>query len=157
MPRGYRNIKLGMSIGEVKKLLKKNTEFGYRGDRDVSLLPGENRVLIETSGNELYRESFLARCSFQFYKEKLYIIIIGVNEEKMDHYSIFETLSKKYGKPDSLSPEKSVWKSASVTMSLERPLAIKYVDNKTFDALKKESLVPLSATEMTREMFLDEL
>lgn len=157
LPQGYRDIKLGMSIDEVKKALRKNTEFGYRGDRDVSLLPGENRVLIETEGNTLYRQSFLGRCSFQFYNEKLYIIIIGVNEAKMDHYSIFDTLTKKYGKPHSLSPEKSVWKNDAVTMSLERPLAIKYVDNKTFDDLKKASLVPLSTTEMTRQMFLDEL
>ena len=37
-----------MTVDEVKAALKKNPQFGYRGDRDFSLLPGTNRVLIET-------------------------------------------------------------------------------------------------------------
>ena len=84
-------------------------------------------------------------------------MIINVDRERMDHYSIFSALCKKYGNPTSLSPEKSEWKSDAVTMSLERPLAIKYVDTKVFDELNAASLVPLSAAEMTRELFLDSL
>ena len=42
-------------------------------------------------------------------------------------------------------------------MTLERPLALKYVDNNVFGEVNAASLVPLSGTEMTREMFLDEL
>lgn len=46
LPDGYARIRLGMSVDEVKDLLQKNPAFGYHGDRDVSLLPGENRILI---------------------------------------------------------------------------------------------------------------
>ena len=92
LPRGYGGIELGMTLDEVKEKLKKNSEFGYHGDRDVSLLPGENRVLIETDTAAGHVNSFLERCYFQFYNEKLYIIIINVNRERMDHYSIFSTL-----------------------------------------------------------------
>ena len=48
LPRGYKNIELGMSLDETKNNLVKNSEFGYHGDRDVSLVPGTNKVLIET-------------------------------------------------------------------------------------------------------------
>ncbi|MBP3708801.1 MAG: hypothetical protein J6I73_00110 [Treponema sp.] len=157
LPRGYGGIELGMTLDEVKEKLKKNSEFGYHGDRDVSLLPGENRVLIETDTAAGHVNSFLERCYFQFYNEKLYIIIINVNRERMDHYSIFSTLCEKYGNPSSLSPEKSEWRTDSITMTLERPLALKYVDNNVFGEVNAASLVPLSGTEMTREMFLDEL
>ena len=43
LPNGYAGIKLGMSMDAVKEALQKDGQFGYRGERDVSLLPGENR------------------------------------------------------------------------------------------------------------------
>ena len=155
--RGFGGVELGMSLESVKKALKDNSEFGYHGDRDVSLLPGENRILIETDALMGHEYSFLERCWFQFYDEKLYIITINVNRERMDHFSIFQALCKKYGNPVSVSPEKSVWTDGSVTMSLERPLTLKYVDTKTFESLQNKSLVGPSGTEITRDMFLDEL
>ena len=99
----------------------------------------------------------MERCWFQFYEEKLYSITVNVNREKIDHYSIFSTLCKKYGNPDTLNPEKSVWKSQSVMMSLERPLTLKYVDLQIFEKLQNKSTVSPSAQEVLREMFLDSL
>lgn len=157
IPDGYGGITLGMSLEQTKDALKKNAEFGYHGDRDVSLLPGENRVLIETDTESGHVISFLERCWFQFYNDKLYIITININREKMDHFSIFDALCKKYGNPDSVSPEKSVWQNSTMMMSLERPLTLKYVDTETFSALQKKSLVGPSGTEMTRELFLQGL
>ena len=143
-----------MTFEQVKKALRDNLDFGYRGERDVSLLPGENRILIETDTSTFAGFSYLDRCWFQFYNEKLYIITININREKMDHFSIFDSLCKKYGTPQSVSPEKSVWQSETVTMSLERPLTLKYVDQKVFDELQNKSKVSPSGTEQTREMFL---
>ncbi len=157
VPDGYGGVKLGMSLSDAKKALRKNTEFGYHGERDVSLLPGENRILIETDAVAGHEYSFLERCWFQFYNDKLYIITININRERMDHFSIFDALCKKYGEPISLSPEKSVWESDSCTMSLERPLTLKYVDKETFKLLQNKSFVSPSGTEITREMFLDSL
>ena len=157
IPHGFRKIQLGMSVEEVKDALRKDSQFGYRGDRDVSLLPGENRSLIETDTSRTAPYSFLDRCWFQFYDGKLYTIILNLKQEKLDHYSIFSTLCRKYGNPNSLDPEKSEWKNDSVIMSLERPLTLKYVDKNVFDELLEKSLVEKSAQEITREMFLDEL
>ena len=42
-------------------------------------------------------------------------------------------------------------------MSLERPLSLKYVDNKVFAELNNKSLVQKSGTEMTQDMFLEGL
>ena len=49
LPNGYGGVYLGMSLDEAKKQLLKNPDFGYSGDRDVSLLPGAGRTLIETN------------------------------------------------------------------------------------------------------------
>jgi hypothetical protein len=120
-------------------------------------LPGENRVLIETNAAGGHVLSFLDRCWFQFYNGKLFIVIINMNRDRIDHYSIFSTLCKKYGNPVTLSPEKAVWQDGTVTMSLERPLSIKYIDRKMFEDLQDKSLVDQSAAEMTRDMFLEGL
>ena len=157
LSRGYGGVELGMTVEQTKAKLKENSDFGYTGDRDVSLLPGENRTLIETDAVSGHSFGFLERCWFQFHDDSLYIITININQELMDHYSVFTALCKKYGDPVSLSPEKSVWKDENYSMSLERPLTLKYVNQKVFEDLQNKSLVSPSGREITRDMFLDGL
>ena len=157
LPKGFGGVELGMSLDDAKSALRSNSDFGYAGDRDVSLLPGDARVLIETDSYNMQHHGFLTRCWFQFYEENLYSIIINFNPERIDHYSLYTTLVKKYGEPDDFSPERSVWKNADVTMSLERPLSIKYIDNATSEKLVRQSLVQKNGFEITRERFLDSL
>jgi len=152
LPNGYGSVSLGMNVDEAKNALIDDPAFGYRGDRDVSLLPGENRTLISTTGI-----LFLDECWFQFKDNRLYIITINLNKEKIDYYSVFNTLCKKYGEPNFLSPKKSEWKNDSVIMTLERPLTLKYADLKILQEIEEGAIVNLSAEESTREMFLDSL
>ena len=152
LPSGYGAVKLGMSMEEAKQLLSQNPAYWYRGERDVSLLPGENRTLISTKGM-----LFLDECWFQFDNDRLYIITINLNTEQIDYYSVFSTLCEKYGQPNSLSPKKSEWKNDSVMMSLEKPLTLKYTDVKIFEELQNKSNVRESAEEYNRKNFLDSL
>ncbi|MDY2843654.1 MAG: hypothetical protein SOT81_06680 [Treponema sp.] len=156
LPNGFSKIQLGMSVDELKDALKKDHQFGYRGDRDVSLSPQSGQTLIETDAT--YEPfSFLDRCYFQFNNEKLYIITINLKETKIDHYSILSKLIEKYGNPDEINPNKSTWKDDSVIMSLERPLTLKYVDAKAFNENLDKSNVRETAGEKAREDFLNEL
>lgn len=155
--RGYKTVKLGMSFDETKDALLKDSDFGYHGDRDVSLVPGTNKVLIETDSENGLGSTFLKHCWFQFYNDQLFIISININTEKMDYYSVFTTLVKKYGEPTSLSPQNAIWKNDDTTMSLEKPLTLKYIDNNIFDETQNYSNIQKSPNEITREMFLDEL
>lgn len=157
LPRGFHNIELGMSLEETKSELLKDYDFGYHGDSDVSLLPGINKTLIETDTSRSIGSPFLKRCYFQFSEERLYIITININTEKMDYYSIFTTLCQKYGNPQNLNPQGATWKNNDVTMSLEKPLTLKYIDNQIFEELKQYSNIEKSGEEKTRQMFLDEL
>lgn len=157
LPNGFQNISLGMSLEETKEELIKNKDFGYKGERDVSLLPDQQKVLIETDSTKAFGSKFLTRCYFQFYDDSLYIITINMNKEKIDHYSIFKTLKEKYGEPVSVTPEKTTWKNDSVTMTLEKPLTLKYIDNEVYTELQQYSAVQKSAEEITQQMFLDSL
>ena len=156
LPNGYKNIQLGMTFEQVKEILDNDITFGDRGDRDISLLPGENRILIQTNPNR-HGFSFLDECYFQLYDGKLYIITINMNQEKMDHYSVFSTLTKKYGNPNALNPKKSTWENSKVIMALERPLALKYTDKIVADQIKNQALVDKTAMEKIREQFLEGL
>ena len=157
LPHGYKDIKLGMSLEETKENLLKDPDFGYHGDRDVSLIPHSSKTLIETDSDRGLGSNFLTRCWFQFSFDELYIITINVNPEKMDYYSIFKKLTEKYGEPTSFDPQSAVWKDDEVTMSLEKPLTLKYIDNKIFDQTQNYSNIQASPTEITQEMFLNEL
>ena len=69
---------------------------------------------------------------------------------------MYTTLSEKYGKPVTLNPEMAVWENDSVTIQLERPLSVKYIDKETFDMLKTASTVQKSFEEQNLQSFLDE-
>lgn len=155
LPASYNEISLGMTAEQVKEALSANPLFGYRGERDVSLLPvptaqEQKRMLIETNGH-----SFLSRCWFQFYDNKLYIMTFTINPDMMDYYSLFKTFETKYGQPSSLSPEKIVWKNDTVTFSLERPLTVRYVDTAVFNSLLDQSQRKQAASDILREEFLN--
>jgi len=152
LPDGYRNIHLGMSLEDTKEALTNDSFFGYRGNRDVSLLPSENKSLIETVGSTWLNHSW-----FQFYKEKLYTITLNFNPDELDYHSLFTTLSKKYGDPNTLSPEKTIWQNESIQLVLEQPCSIKYIDLQVFNSLIDESTTQKSALEIVRQNLLDEL
>ncbi len=135
----------------VKEQLLADSLYGYRGERDVSLLPTLNRSLIETVGY-----SFIRRSWFQFYEEKLYIMIFNLDPDKIDYYSIYSSLVLKYGEPVFLDPHKAVWADDKVTLSLERPLTVKYVDTPTFSKLLDASGADKAITDMMRENFVSE-
>ncbi|MGL4982952.1 MAG: hypothetical protein ACRC4W_08915 [Treponemataceae bacterium] len=152
LPNGYEGITLGSSFESTKEALIANSIFGFRGDRDVSLLPTQNRILIETVGN-----SYIGRSWFQFFENALYVIIINFNTKKMDFHSIFTALNNKYGEPVSVTPQKILWENEKVMMVLERPLTLKYIDVAAFNRLQEDSSTKKSATEIIRQEFLDSL
>lgn len=149
LPRAFRGIELGMDMASVKKLLAADSMFGYRGDADVSLLPRPDESLIEVTGLSYVRRAF-----FQFHEDKLFVMIYALNEREVDHYSVFSSLSTKYGKPGDLSPSESVWADGATRLSLERPLAVKYVDMAVFEALKAAGAATRSYEEVLRSEFL---
>lgn len=149
LPDAYRGISLGMELDAVKELLVADSIFGYRGDRDVSLLPTMNRSLIETVG-----PSFIRRSWFQFHEEKLYVMTFNLDPDRVDYFSIYSTLVSKYGEPTTLDPQKAVWDDGKVTLSLERPLTVRYVDEEVFKGLLAASGTEKAAYDVLREEFI---
>ncbi len=151
LPDTYRSVALGMDIETVKEKLLADGMFGYRGDRDVSLLPFANRALIETVG-----PSFIRRSWFQFLEEKLYVMIFKLDSERVDYYSLYSSFVAKYGEPKSIDPARAVWSDDRVTLSLERPLTVKYVDVAAFKSLLDADTTGKAASDVLREEFIRE-
>ncbi len=151
IPMSFRKLSLGMGLDEVKAALKEDTLFRYRGDPDVSFLPQTSQYLIECEGT-----TYLRRAYFQFADSRLFIMILVLDSQKLDHYSLFSTLTAKYGQPTSLSPEESVWQSEPVRFSLERPLTVKYIDNRTFAAILAKGGAQKDLDQISREKFLEQ-
>ena len=150
LPVEYRGLALGMNIDTVKQTLKQDALFGYRGDRDVSLLPTKNRSLIESAGY-----SFISRSWFQFYKENLYTMIFKLNTNTVDYYSVYTQFCEKYGEPLSITPKRAVWEDEHTRIVIERPLVVKYIDLTVFNELLSQSTTEKAASEMSREQFID--
>jgi len=149
VPRAFRDIELGMGRDEVIAALKKDSLFGFRGPEDVTLLPSPNQSLIDVSGL-----SFVQRAFFQFYEGKLWVIILTLNPDKIDHYSVFMSLSAKYGEPGFLDPREARWEDKTTRLSLERPITLRYLDLDVLGKLREGSAARESVEEMDRKDFL---
>lgn len=150
VPDTYRGIRLGMGLDEVKEILKTEPVFGYRGERDVSMIPNPDRTLIETSGS-----GYIKNAWFQFSEDSLYIMTIVLNTEKIDYYSMYKSLSEKYGEPENLSPQKAMWLSDTVCLTLEKPLYVKYIDTEIYNNLLDTSRAGVDYEELLQEAFID--
>jgi hypothetical protein len=138
-----------MSIDEVEGLLKKDALFDYRGPSDVSLLPSPNMSLIEVEGL-----SFVKRAFFQFYEGKLWVMVFFLNPDKIDHYSIYASLTAKYGEPGLIDPREARWEDSSLRLALEQPLTLRYMDMVVFKKLNAGSEAREGVRELERQDFL---
>ena len=151
LPRSFRKLLLGMSLEELKDALAADGLFEFRGDRDVSFLPAKEENLVETTGL-----SFIRRAFFQLRSGKVFIMAFRLDDRRIDHYSVFISLIKKYGEPVSLNPNEAVWENEETRVSLERPLTVKYIDMTVFKAIMEEAKAEETAEVFRRQGFLNE-
>ncbi len=150
-PTAFRTIALGMTIDQVKEALRKDALYRYRGDPDVSFLPLTGENLIECEGS-----SYLRRGYFQFAEGKLYVLILVLDPQKLDHYSMFTAFTAKYGEPSAFNPAEAVWQSETVRFSLERPLTVKYIDRRVFEAQVARGVAQQDLEQLSRERFIEQ-
>lgn len=150
LPKGFREISLGLGLESVKDELTRDSYFLYEGEPDVSLLPRPDYSIIECGG---FR--FIDDATFQFYEDILYTITINLNEDELDYFSLYTAFSDKYGPPEGLDPERAFWENESVRFSLERPLTVKYIDVEIFTRLREEAQMEESFRAATRKEFIE--
>lgn len=150
LPRRFREISLGMSLDDLKTGLQTDSLFSFRGDRDVSFLPAREQSLVETTG-----PSFIRRAFFQLRDGQVFIMAFSLNTALVDHYSVFTTLTAKYGEPAYLDPREAVWENEDTRIAIERPLTVKYIDKRVFNDIINESSLIESRQVRERQELLD--
>jgi hypothetical protein len=140
-----------MELEQTKESLRQDPLFQYRGDPDVSFLPQSGQSLIECAGT-----SFVRRAYFQFSDSRLFIMILVLDPQKIDHYSLYSAFARKYGEPSDLNPQESVWLTQEVRFSLERPLTVKYIDRKAFASELSKGAVGEDLDQLSRESFIEQ-
>jgi hypothetical protein len=150
-PRGFRGIELGMELDQVKEMLARDAMFAYRGDPDVSLLPTPQQTLIEVTGS-----SFVRRAFFQFHERKLYVLILVLDAQRLDYFTMYSTLTGKYGDCARLDPSEAVWEFPGLRLALERPLSVKYLDLQVFDALREQGQAGQTLQDVSKQKFLEQ-
>lgn len=147
----YRGIYLGMGIEDVKAALLEDNYFDYRGDVDVTMFNNPNENIIDCRGY-----SFIQRAWFQFRDEKLFIMEFQLDRQKIDYFTVYGQLAKKYGDPKDLTPQWAKWVSVEVELSLEYPLTVKYLDKGVFNSIIDESNVDETYRETSRKAFVED-
>jgi len=138
-----------MDRDAVIAALEKDPIFAYRGPEDLSLLPSPNQSLIEVAGL-----SFVRRGYFQFYEGKLWVMILVLDSDKVDHFSVYTSLVAKYGEPEALDPREARWEDKATRMALERPLSLRYMDMTVYGKLREGANAKESTQELDRQGFL---
>jgi hypothetical protein len=151
LPRQFRQFSLGMNLDDLKESLIKDDYFHFRGDRDVSFLPVREQSLVETTGS-----SFVKRAFFQLRDGSVFIMAFTLNTEIIDHYSIFNQFTDKYGEPSYLDPRTAIWETDETRISIERPLTVKYIDKIVFNDIVNESGLIQSGQVQRRQEFINE-
>jgi len=150
IPDGFHDFVFGDSLETVKRKLKSDSFFAYRGDPDVSMMLTPDKSIIDTAGS-----GFIERAYFIFYEEKLYQITLIIDRQIMDFYTFQTRFTEKYGNPDSLDPSGMIWEEGTNRISLEYPLSVKYVNMDVFTSIIAESELGKSQEEVLREDFLN--
>jgi hypothetical protein len=140
-----------MNLEELKTALTEDELFNFRGDRDVSFLPRREESLVETTGMFFIRRAF-----FQLREGRVFIMAFSLDPARMDHYSVYTTLVRKYGEPRILNPREAVWEAGGLRLSVERPLTVKYIDMEVFNRLVAESETAAASELFLRQSFLDD-
>lgn len=147
----YRELMLGMTLEEVKEILKEDSYFVYRGDADVTMFNNPSENVIDCRGS-----GFIDRAWFQFSDDRLFVMELELDRLMIDYFTLYAQLESKYGEPQAMTPQFATWEGEGVSLSLEYPLTVKYLDRDVFDAMVGESRVEETYREKSRQKFAEE-
>jgi hypothetical protein len=150
LPRSFGSMVLGISLEQAKEDLQTDSLFSYRGDPDISFSPVDSQPIIRADGL-----AYLDAGIFQFHEDALYSITLQIDPEQLDYFTMYSTLTAKYGDPDYLDPQQSYWERNGVRMILEKPVTVKYLDMDAFTAIREAGAAQESVGDLSREIFLD--
>ena len=147
---GFRNISLGMGLDQVKAALKADPCSATGAIRRE--LPSPDQPVPHRVRRQLVPPPrVLPVCRQQALHHDP-----GAGHAEARSLLAFQRSFGQVRSTHSLSPQETVWQSAPVRLSLERPLTVKYIDNKTFPAILSKAGAPRDLEKLSREKFIEQ-
>ena len=154
LSNGYKEIKLGMSMDEVKKKIKYSAEFAPERIEAVQTRMQPDVKTLTAEG--VNPQNGLIKLGYFFFDDddKLAAITIKINESKISYYSILKRFTEKYGNPDEFEPARATWANDETRIILEKPCELKYQSVDYNSDPKKNTDILYNKL---RDKFIDEL
>jgi hypothetical protein len=149
--RGFREVELGATFDVTENALIGDPAFQYRGRPDVSMALSDRERVIDTRGRV-----YVERGVFSFHNDRLFSISIYLSRQRLDYFQLFDQLTRRYGDPRDLDPERAIWEDGRTRIELERPLTVRYLDLATFQERRGRAETAEALEEVAREQFLEE-
>ena len=154
LSNGYKEIKLGMSMDQVKKKIKYSAEFAPEHIEAVQTrMQPDAKTLTAEGVNPI---NGLIKIGYFFFDDddKLSAITIKINESKISYYSILKRFTEKYGNPNEFEPSRAIWSDDETRIILEKPCELKY---QSIDYNSDEKKNTDILYNKLRDKFIDEL
>lgn len=103
--------------------------------RDADFIEGfeqEDWAVLVTEGKPFFPNIF-----FLFHEKKLFGVVVVFNREKYSYPLLIRVLTAKYGRPNMLGHDVTVWQNKRIRLQLENGLRLKYLDLQRFSRMKK--------------------
>lgn len=147
-PWGFGDLRLGMSMDDVKTVLAGSRDFSYRHFTE-SMLPYTELPVFECKGTH-----FIDRAVFQFYEDRLYSMTVFFDRRKIDFYTLFTTLTAEYGPHTELDPRRIVWDNGASRLTLTKPLTLSFLDAAVHKELLNKSEIRKDSEYRRKQEFL---
>ncbi len=150
LPRGFRDILLGLDFSTVERRVSEDNAFSFRGRPDVSLALSDGEPLIDTNGR-----GYVGRGVFAFHENRLFSISLYLATDRLDYIQLYNQFTGKYGNPADLDPQRAIWDDGRTRIELEKPLTVRYLDVSVFEERRRASRSAGAVEDMTRRQFLE--
>lgn len=131
----FMGLRLGMTPDEVKAVISQSSNLRIDETRYLGELNEANPFTLKASYFPFIRNVYI-----EFYRGKSYEIIVVLNPNYFDFFSLSETLEDKYGVPARKTSKRVHWqeKTNRVELLLEKPSTIKVYDDLLMRQLHSE-------------------
>jgi len=150
---GYKDIKLGMSMDQVRGILEKSIEFNYKKEEILTFRLEPDTEIISTEGFRNY----IINAYFHFSHDQLFQIILKLHTKKIGYYNLLKQFTERFGKSTKLSPTKASWDNEKIRIIIEKPCTLKYVYLPIWNGLLKNDNTSDHILDINREKFIDDL
>lgn len=149
---GYKDIKLGMSKENVQSILEKSIEFNFKREEILTFRLEPDTEIISTEGL-----NYIINAYFHFSHDKLFQIILKLDESKIGYYYLLKKFTERFGKSTELSPARSIWDNDKIRLIIEKPCTVKYIYLPIWNGLLKSDNTSDNLIDLNREKFIDGL